>query len=53
MPTTIAGQNGAVITQSTKIAVTECPKTKVKAKKKAKPRKKKGGHVKKHKKAKR
>jgi hypothetical protein len=54
MPTTIAGQNGAVITQSTKIAVTECPKTKtkVKAKKKTKP-KKKAGHAKKHRKAKR
>jgi hypothetical protein len=28
MPTTITGQNGAVITQTTKIAVTGCPKTK-------------------------
>jgi hypothetical protein len=28
MPTTITGQNGAVITKTTKIAVTGCPKTK-------------------------
>ena len=28
MPTTITGQNGAVVTQSTKIAVTECQKIK-------------------------
>jgi len=32
MPTTITGQNGAVIKQSTKITVTGCPKQK-KAKK--------------------
>jgi hypothetical protein len=32
MPTTITGQNGAVITQTTKIAVTDCPKIKKKAK---------------------
>ncbi len=36
MPTTITGQNGALIKQSTKIAVTGCPKTKKKAKPKAK-----------------
>jgi hypothetical protein len=36
MPTTITGQNGAVITQTTKIAVTGCPKTKTKTKKKTK-----------------
>jgi hypothetical protein len=34
MPTTITAQNGAVITQSTKIAVTGCPKPKPKRKKK-------------------
>jgi uncharacterized repeat protein (TIGR01451 family) len=34
MPTTLTGQNGAVVKQTTKIAVTGCPK----AKKKAKPR---------------
>jgi hypothetical protein len=33
MPTTITGQNGAVLKQTTKIAVTGCPKAKVKAKK--------------------
>jgi hypothetical protein len=31
MPTTITGQNGAVVTQSTKIAVTGCPKVVKKA----------------------
>ena len=31
MPTTITGQNGAVVTQTTKIAVTGCPKTVKKA----------------------
>jgi hypothetical protein len=36
MPTTITGQNGAVITQSTKIAVSGCPKAKPKKKVKAK-----------------
>ena len=45
MPTTITGQNGAVIDQTTKIAVEGCPKTaKAKhkhAKKKAKRRRKK------------
>ena len=30
MPTTITGQNGAVINQTTKITVTGCPKTKTK-----------------------
>ena len=33
MPTTITGQNGAVVKQTTKIAVTGCPKAKKKAKK--------------------
>jgi hypothetical protein len=33
MPTTITGQNGAVLTQTTKISVSGCPK----AKKKRKP----------------
>jgi hypothetical protein len=32
MPTTITGQNGAQITQQTKVAVSGCPKTKVKVK---------------------
>ncbi|HWY91143.1 MAG TPA: hypothetical protein VNY31_10775 [Solirubrobacteraceae bacterium] len=36
MPTTITGQNGAVLTQVTKIGVTGCSKAKKKAKKKAK-----------------
>jgi hypothetical protein len=45
MPTTITGQNGAQLTQTTKIAVSGCPK----AKKKSKPKKK---HKKKHRKAK-
>jgi hypothetical protein len=40
MPTTITGQNGAVTTQTTKIAVTGC--TKAKVKKKAKKAKRKG-----------
>jgi hypothetical protein len=47
MPTTITGQNGAVIKQNTKIAVTGCPKVKPKPKAKAhrkhKKTKKKGG----------
>jgi hypothetical protein len=34
MPTTIVGQNGASVTQSTKIAVTGCPRAKKAAKKK-------------------
>jgi hypothetical protein len=52
MPTTLTGQNGAVVKQSTKIAVTGCPKAKKKVKakkhtqrahgKKAKRGKKKG-----------
>jgi hypothetical protein len=41
MPTTITGQNGAQLTQTTKIAVSGCPKAKKKPKK----------HKKKHKKA--
>jgi hypothetical protein len=36
MPTAITGQNGAVVKQTTKIAVTGCPKPKKAAKKKAK-----------------
>jgi hypothetical protein len=36
MPTTITGQNGAVLKQTTKIAVTGCPKAKKKTKPKAK-----------------
>jgi hypothetical protein len=40
MPTTITGQNGAQIKQSTKIAVAGCAKGK--AKKKSKPKKHKG-----------
>jgi uncharacterized repeat protein (TIGR01451 family) len=42
MPTTITGQNGAVIQQNTKISVSGCPKAKPKPKKKhkKKPRKK-------------
>jgi hypothetical protein len=39
MPTTLTGQNGAVVKQSTKIAVTGCPRTKPK---KAKHKRKKG-----------
>jgi hypothetical protein len=47
MPTTIVGQNGAQVKQNTKIAVTGCPKVKVKAKKKKagkhhKPKQRKG-----------
>jgi hypothetical protein len=44
IPTTITGQNGAVITQSTKVSVTGCPKAAVKKakKKKAKAHGKKG-----------
>ena len=33
IPTTLVGQNGSVLTQTTKIAVTGCPKVKKKAKK--------------------
>jgi hypothetical protein len=36
MPTTIVGQNGAQISQNTKIAVTECPRAKAKKKLKKK-----------------
>jgi uncharacterized repeat protein (TIGR01451 family) len=44
MPTTLTGQNGAVIKQSTKIAVTGCPKAKAKKKtKRGAKGKKKGG----------
>jgi hypothetical protein len=43
MPTTITAQNGAVFTQTTKIAVTGCPKAKAKAKKKVKKAKRKVG----------
>jgi hypothetical protein len=39
MPTQIKGQNGAVVKQKTKIAVTGCPKPKKKAKAKAKKKK--------------
>jgi hypothetical protein len=46
MPTTLTGQNGAQIQQSTKIAVTGCPK--VKPKKKAKSKKHPGKAGKKH-----
>ena len=42
MPTTITGQNGAVVKQSTKIAVTGCAKAKTKAKKKSKAKAKPG-----------
>jgi hypothetical protein len=45
MPTTITGQNGAVVQQTTKINVTGCAKVKKKTKKKHKK-------TKKHKKAK-
>ncbi len=44
MPTTLTGQNGAVVKQTTKITVTGCAKAKKKPKHtKAKPKKKKGG----------
>ena len=43
MPTAITGQNGAVVKQATKIAVTGCPK-----KAKAKKRGTSGKRVKKH-----
>ncbi len=43
MPTEITGQNGLKINQSTKIAVTGCPKTKKATKKKARHAKKKKG----------
>jgi hypothetical protein len=49
MPTTITGQNGAQITQSTRIKVSGCPA--VKAKKKPKKKKKKGKKAKKARKA--
>jgi hypothetical protein len=43
MPTMFVAQNGAVIHQSTKIAVTGCAKHKAKHMKKAKKRRKRGG----------
>ncbi len=42
MPTELVGQNGLVVAQSTKIAVTGCPKTKKTTKKKARHAKKHG-----------
>ena len=42
MPTRIAAQNGAAISQSTKIAVSGCPKAK--AKKARKPTEHRGRH---------
>ncbi len=49
MPTELVGQNGLVVSQSTKIAVTGCPKAKQTThKKKGKARKKKARHTKKH-----
>jgi hypothetical protein len=44
MPTEMTAQNGAVIKQTTKVAVSDCPK--------AKAEKKKKKHTKKHRKAK-
>jgi hypothetical protein len=44
MPTTIVGQNGAQITQSTKIGVTGCAKAKPKKKPKHKKKQKAKGH---------
>jgi hypothetical protein len=41
IPTTLTGQNGAVVSQSTKVAVTGCPKAKHKAKKTTKKKTKK------------
>jgi hypothetical protein len=43
MPTMITGQNGAVVRQTTKIAVTGCPKVK-KAKKKTAKKARKASH---------
>ncbi len=43
MPTTLTGQNGAVVKQATKITVTGCAAAKKKHKAKPKHRKKKGG----------
>jgi hypothetical protein len=42
MPTTLTGQNGAVLKQNTKIAVTGCPRAKKKVKAKHKHSRKKG-----------
>ncbi|HEY2141693.1 MAG TPA: hypothetical protein VGG98_06505 [Solirubrobacteraceae bacterium] len=47
MPTTLVGQNGAQVVQSTKIAVTGCPKVKKASKKKATTRHRKGAKGKK------
>jgi hypothetical protein len=41
MPTTITGQNGAQLTQTTKISVSGCPKAKKKPKKHKKKKHKK------------
>jgi hypothetical protein len=53
MPTTITGQNGAQITQTTKIAVTGCPKAKPKAKATQQRAKSAGRHHTGHKRGKR
>jgi hypothetical protein len=45
MPTKIVGQNGAVIEQTTKIAVTGCPKSHAGKKRKSKPKRAKSGHA--------
>jgi hypothetical protein len=51
MPTTLTGQNGAQVTQSTRIAVTGCPRqAKAKAKPKGKGKKAKGARKSGHKK---
>jgi hypothetical protein len=42
MPTTIVGQNGAQVTQTTKIAVTGCAKSRHRAHGKGKGKRKKG-----------
>jgi hypothetical protein len=42
MPTSLTGQNGAVLTQTTKIAVNDCPKTKTKPKPQRSKRARKG-----------
>ena len=48
MPTTITGQNGVRVRQSTKIAVTGCVKHKVKRKKRSNRSKKRAGRVGRH-----
>jgi hypothetical protein len=40
MPTTLTGQNGLVVKQTTKVTVTGCPKAKKKSKAKGKKSKK-------------